>query len=70
MFKPIAEILGSALTIWKNENAVKYQKKLLKLETEYDEETDKPRIDRNVLDRLDRDILRLSSLVAAEFKRS
>ena len=70
MFKAIAEILGSALTIWKNENAVKYQKQLHKLEKDYDKEQDKDQIDHNVLDRLERNIVRLSSLVASEIKRS
>ena len=70
MFQVIAEILSSALGIWEHENALKYQKKLLKLEKDYDKEIDKPRIDHNVLDRLERDMIRLSNLVSSEIKNT
>lgn len=70
MFKAIANILGPALSIWQHENATKYSEQLYKLEKKYDEEADKPRVDRNALDRYERDILRLSDIVAVEIRGS
>jgi len=70
MFKSIGKILGAALSIWDSKQATKYQKLQLKLEKAYDEENDKDSPDHNILDRYERDILRLSNLVATEIKRS
>lgn len=69
MFTAIANILGPALSIWQHENAVRYLKQLHKLETAYDKENDKEESDHNVLDRIERDLLRLSHLVASEIGR-
>ena len=70
MFKAITSILGPALSIWQHENAVKYTKQMVELEVKYDNESDKERSDHNVLDRLERDLLRLKDLVASEITAS
>ncbi len=70
MFQAIANILGSALSLWEHENSIKYQKKLYKLQKEYDAEKDKSKVDRNTLDHIERNVLRLSNLTHTEIKRS
>jgi hypothetical protein len=69
MLKSIFTLLGSALSIWEHENASKYLEKSMKLQKAYDEENDKERPDRNVLDRIERDSLRLAELVSFEIAR-
>ena len=70
MFKAIVSILGPALSIWQHKNAVKYMVEMQELEVKYDNESDKERPDHNVLDRLDRDLLRIKDLVAFEITAS
>lgn len=70
MIKSILGILGTALSLWEHENAKKHLEEKNKLEREYDDENDKQSPDRNVLDRTERAILRLSDLVSFEVKRS
>lgn len=70
MIESIFKILESALGIWQNENSTKYLKRLYKLQKEYDDENDKDIPNRNILDRTERDILRLSNLVATQIKGS
>ena len=70
MLTSIFKLLGSALSIWEHENASKYQDQLLDIQRKYDEEADKDVPDRNILDRLERDGLRLSDLVAFEINKS
>ena len=70
MIKSIIQLLTSALSIWEHENAKKYLEEKLDLETRYDQESDKVNPDRNVLDRIERDILRLSELVSFEIQKS
>ena len=50
MFEAIAEIIGAALGIWQDTNAVKYQKELLRLKEKFDKENDKEKTDHNILD--------------------
>lgn len=69
MLNSIFKLLGSALSIWEHENASKYLEQSYKLKKQYDEENDKQRPDRNVLDRIERDCLRLADLVAFEIAR-
>lgn len=76
--KSILGITYAALSIWKNSSAKKYLKQLKKLEEKRDKETDKnpdalkkkDRPDHNIIDRLDRDIVRISNLVSVEIQRS
>ncbi len=70
MIKAILGITAAALGIWQSKEAKKYSKKLYDLEKAYDEESDKPNPDFNVLDRIERDILRHSQLIALEIKGS
>ena len=74
----ILKILGAALSIWDHKLSSKYQRKLLKLRKERFNETDKnpnaikkkDRPDRNIIDRIDRDIMLIGDLVSSEIKRS
>lgn len=70
MIKSIFKLLGSALSIWESKEAKKYLTKVLDLEKRYDAENDKENIDHNILDRIERDLMRLSDLVSLEIKRS
>ena len=69
MTKLILSLLNYSLSIFDHEQKMKYQKKLYKLEKEYDNEMDKTRPDRNKLDNIERDILRIGGLVDTEIKR-
>jgi len=66
--KAILGLLGTTIGLWQHKNATKYSRKLLALEKKYDEEADKNPHGRNVLDHIERDIVRLSRLVIAEIK--
>ena len=66
----VLSLLDSALSIWKDKAAVKYQAKLLKLKQRRYDETDKEQVDYNVVGHIDRDIMLLGSLVATEIQRS
>jgi len=74
----ILALLEVSLSIWKNKEATKYQRKVYKLKKErniiqdgeLEKETGKIWVDRNELDRINRDILLLSSLVTSEISRS
>ena len=68
MFNSIVKILGAALSIWDSKESRKYLKKVYKLEKKYDKEYDKEYPDHNVLDHIERDMIRLSDLVAKEIK--
>lgn len=70
MFDSLINILGASLSIWNSKTAIKYQSKVLKLQKDYDEESDKDESDHNILDRIERDLVRLSNVVATEIKRS
>ena len=70
MVKTIFGLIGTALSIWEHENASKYMEEAHDLQRRYDEEHDKDTPDRNVLDHIERDIIRLSDLVTFEIGRS
>ena len=75
MIETILGLAKAALSIWDKKLAVKYQVELLKLTKERDEilqGTPKynNKVDYNELDRVDRDILRLGSIVATEIAGS
>ena len=67
--KLILELAIHTLSIVEKNFATKYTKKLFELERTYDEESDKDKPDRNVLDTIERDILRIGKLVNIEAKR-
>lgn len=69
MTKLILSLLNYSLSIFDEKNKIKYQEKLLKLEEKYDKENVKTRPDRNVLDTIERDIMRIGQLVDSEIKR-
>ena len=69
MIKLILSLTKHVLAIWEKENAEQYLEELTKLEKEYDKENDKNRPDHNVLDTIERDIVRLGKLVDSETKR-
>jgi hypothetical protein len=66
----IVRIFESALSIWDHKNKTKYLKKMRKLKAKYDKEKDENPVDHNTLDRIERDIVRLSDLAAIEIGRS
>jgi len=74
----ILSLVQASLSIWDKKLATKYQRQVLKLkqeyfkiqEGEYDKKTKKTWIDRNELDRVERDIRLLGDLVATEISRS
>ena len=70
MTKTILNLFDAIFTLWKDTNALKYQKKALKLRQKYNEENDKESPDRNILDHIDRDVMQLSDLINSEVKGS
>lgn len=67
--KLILKLAGHVASIVDKENSEQYQEKLYELEKKYDEENDKERTDHNVLDGIERDIMRISGLVNNEASR-
>ena len=67
--KLILKLASNASSIIDRKLAQKYQKELLKLEKSYDEEFDKNKPDRNVLDHIERDILRIGNIINTEIER-
>jgi len=70
MTKLILSLLNYSLSIFDYEQRTKYQNKLYNLEKEYDDEIAKNKPDRNKLDHIERDVLRIGQLVDTEIKRS
>lgn len=69
MMKLILSLMKHVASIADKENSEQYQEKILKLERKYDKEHSKTRPDHNVLDTIERDIMRLGQLVDSEAKR-
>ena len=69
MIEALFSTLKNLTDIWAHENALKYQKELLKLKEKYNEENDKEKPDCNILDHIERNIVQLAGLVDSEIKR-
>lgn len=65
----IFNALKPLFIIWKDENSVKYQKKVLRLKRKYLYEEGTSRPDRNVLDQIEREMVLLSDLINSEVER-
>ena len=70
MIKEILKITEAALWLWKDKRSKKYQVAIIDLKRTIDEELDKHEDDQNhaLIDRCERDILWLSSLIATTIR--
>lgn len=62
--------MSTILLIWQSKESVKYEKQLMELEKAYDEENDKTPSDHNLLDHIERDIVRLNTVLNAKVRGS